>query len=285
MILAFYEENKYNLDIIGSIIYYLFNKKHQLIVYNDKDKMNTLKYYKNIFNFKIKSTNEINNDIENIDYIYIGNSNMINNIDINIFKKYEYKFIFISKYYLLPIHNFIKFNNNNINNKNRYILVGDFKNNIEHIYILKNILEKYNSYNFEIIILAKYERDISNEIIKYSKIYHTHLKIFFSLSYIEVEKIILKTKFVISLFQNNENIDLIYYIILAYNYNIPLILHKNISNNFNIKNYIEYNDIIYNIPDFILDITNEYYKKLLLNLINEKDELINKNNDILFNIS
>ena len=320
MKIAYYEENKYHTEIIGFLLEYIIYKNSttkelfDIVIYNDKDMSNTLNYYKNKYKFKIKNNLLINQDINDYKYIFIGTSSNTQKIDQSILTDHNNRIIYICHLkddirdyykniivltplniiselpisYIKPIHNLIKYENDNkIIKLTRIVIIGRFKDNNRDILDLINLINNYRQYNFEIIICSRLEKFIPNDLINLSKEYPTYLKILIGLNSNELEKIIINSKFICPLISNNSWYFKDRYsgnIALSFNYNKPLIIQNKLKDMYEIQNCVSYNENISEIIEDLTNMSNEEYNNVVNNLYKEKIDIINANNLILNNI-
>ena len=312
MKIAYYEENNYHTEIIGVFLYYFFLNELSVTVFNDNDKSGYINYYKNIHDFELKKIKDIHEIYNEYDYIIIGTSYSIDNIK-NIYPIIQNKIIFVchlmeniniedkrsnncivlspinkinnSCQYIMPIHNFIS--SHHIKKKNILTLIGRFKDNNRDTKDIIKIISEHSDLNYEIHIYSRHIKFVPKILFELSKKYPDKLKIFLKVKMENLEKKIKASKFLLTLVSKNSwyHKDRLSGIIpLAFNYDIPLIMDKNLNNIYKFKSPIMYQDSISEIIKDISTISDNDYIDLVEKVKSEKKYIINQNNIVLNNL-
>ena len=74
MKIAYYEENNYHTEIMGTFLNFFTKMGAEITVYNTKDMSATVSYFKQFSNFDLKPKTEMINDYNMYDKIFIGTS-------------------------------------------------------------------------------------------------------------------------------------------------------------------------------------------------------------------
>lgn len=319
MKIAYYEENNYHTEIMGTFLEPFKNNSDIVIyVYNTIDKSLWVDFYKSKFTFIHKKNQDIIDDIDELDKIIIGTS-----INMDVFKSLftedkiksiQHKIFYIchlkddlkkeiinktivltplntinKKNYILPLNNCI----DNIKTKNKLIfgIVGRTRDTNRNVNDLILLVKKYSKFDFCVNIYARHIKFIHKAIIELSKEYPKHIKIFLKLSTAQmVQHFQNDVKFMCTFCKTNGvyHADRLTGIIpLSYNFNIPCIMDNKLSQIYNTQNCITYDNSITEIMERLINMKNEEYINIVNKLHDEKTNIINNNNilikDILFN--
>lgn len=306
--IAYYEENNYHTEILGTFVEYFHNNGVHLTIFNDGDKSEFILYYKKYFNFEVKKTGELMNEYNKYKYIIMGTGDettklniiyesirekivpiyhILSNINVHIYQKNivltPLNIVNKSNQYILPIYN-VNCGARNIEVKNIFALIGRFKDNNRDTTELIELVEKNRSDDYEIHLYIRNKKFIPNSLMNLSKKYPKNLKISIGVKTIELEKRLMKTKFMISLISYDScyHKDRLSGIIpLAYNFNIPLLIDDITNNIYGLKSSIVYKKSINEIFSKLLEINHDEYKVIINNMLTEKNKIIKNNNIIL----
>ena len=267
----------FHIECLGFLLEYLDN--YNIDVYIDKDKVNYLDYFKTKFNFNHYHIN--NFDEKKYNKIIKLTSNDPYNINKNHFsilhlkgnespdKKDNTMFITLSPYvksnifkykYIVPIY---KDYINTINNNKNIGFIGQFNKKIIGNKFQKDIIDFINNINGNLYCLGYDNDELNNEkIINYKDIDTKHM----------VNKLKQCSYIIIKEHDDRYSGG----ITTALSLNIPLIMKKNISEDYNIP-AITYNNNISDLNDFINNMNYENYKEIKSNLRFYSDKEINKN--------
>jgi len=309
MKIAYYEENDYHTEILGTFLIKFDNC--EITVYNTHDKSEWMQYYKNICGFDLKPAEMLIDNYDQYDKIIIGTStntkNFLDKLDKN---KLLHKLLFVchlkedlhicpqsntivltplnntnATTYILPINNLY----NDIHKKRNNIIgiIGRFKNNNRDSSELVNLIEKYNKYNFSFYLFSRHIKFVPNQLIELQKKYPNRIKIFLKVKTKELIEYFKVIKYLCPL--NNDNSiyckDRLTGIIpLSYNFNIPLIINKKLANVYNIQSGFTYEKSIIEIFENIIAIDDKLYSDKIKYLLREKENIIKKNNEQLINL-
>jgi len=305
MKIAYYEENNYHTEIMGTFLEPFLND--EIIVFNDIDKSGYVNWFKKQINFELKNTDDFINNYLNFDIIIIGTSTSFKFIDNNLVNTNltKPKFFFITHIkedhekninnngfvltplnkinnfnYILPINNLYN-STNKVYNKITICLVGRFKDSNRNTDDLIKLLDNYNHLNFEIRIYTRHKKFIPNKILNLQNKYDTNkLKIFYKLSVEQIINSLNEITYFCPLSSKKScyvKDRLTGMIPFSYNFNTPLLLDDETNNIYNLKTPIIYNNSLCEIIEKICYMDKNMYDKLILNIINEK-QLIVKNN-------
>lgn len=311
MKIGYYEENSYHTEILGTFIEpFIENPNNEFIVYNGLDKSEWVNYYQKIYKFKLKNHLDIIQDLEILDKIIIGTSSCTEFFLQKLSKeKYELiknKIFYVTHLkeelniyensktivltplnktnennYVLPINNCYK-NTNYKKDKLIFGIVGRFKNDNRDSDEITNLILNNKDKDFSIYLFSRHIKFVPNKILEVQKQYPDKLKIFFKKNTEYIVKIFNQIKYLIPL-SNKESI---YYkdrltgiIPLSYNFNIPLVIENKLAEIYNIDSCIKYDDTIQEVFEKLLN--NNNYTNLVQSLINEKNKIIDSNNNLL----
>lgn len=305
MKIAYYEQNNYHTEIMGTFLQLLF-PNNEVTVYNTSDRSNTVYYFQKLQNFEIKPHNELSNDYQQYDKIIIGSSlncddfiSKVADLDYNklIFVchsmhdiKSIYKNIIVltplnllkdpslNIKYILPIHNYIT--TYLPNKSNIFTIIGRFKDANRDTNNLINLINKYNQLDFVVHIFSRVQKFVPKILFDLSKIYPNRIKIFLKVSSDVMDNYLKKSKFILPLVNKNSwyhKDRLSGNIALAYNYNVPLIMDEKLQNIYQIKNCISYKNSLVEIIDQTFNMSPDTYQKLVNGFMEEKNEMIISN--------
>lgn len=312
MKIAFYEENRYHTEIMGTFLYYFSNKKvDEFTVFNTSDRSMITTYFKRFYNIKIEPHINLINKLNEYDMIIIGTSISVgdlfkDNQNIN----YD-KFVFVChaledlniKYsnvivlfplnyrldinpntkYILPIHGF----DNTITPKKSNILtiVGRFKDKHRDVDDIINLITNFNHLNFIVYIFSRVRKFVNVKLFELQKKYPKNLQIFLKTPNDKLDDYLKQTKFLLPMI----NKDSWYHkdrlsgnIALAYNYNIPLILDNKTKEIYKIQNCVSYESSITEVIEYVSsndtnDTNDINYEKLVENFVKEKNKILETN--------
>lgn len=305
MNIAYYEENNYHTEIMGTFLYYFREKGIMVTVYNNMDRSEYVQYFKKICNFELKKIDEFKKFHHTHNYIILGTSYSIEHIR-DMYNHIKYKIIpvchlkenindnekciilspinLINKNcnYIFPIHNFM--NNCTEKKANIFSLIGRFKDDNRDTQDLINTITKYHDLNYEIHIYSRHKKFIPKKIFELQSAYPNRLKIFLKIKMDMLEKRINNSKFLITLVKNNScyhNDRLSGILPLAFNYNIPLIMDKSLNNIYKFESSIQYNNSLAEVIEYVTNINGIEYTNLVNKVALEKKNIIENNNNTL----
>lgn len=311
MKLAYYEENRYHTEIMGTFLQFFDEKGWEIYVYNTKDNSATVAYFKKFCQFKQLPHTQFVKDHQDYDKVIVGSSESMNDIASLFHEDTDYnKFIFVchqpeyikKQYinvivltplnlilnlnphieYVLPIHNYIKYRSDK--KDVRFTIIGRFKDSNRDVKDLIKLIHYKRELNFTIYIFSRHMKFVPESLFNLEKVYPKRLRIFLRHSSDIMDHFLRSTKFILPLVSANSwyhKDRLSGNISLAYNYNIPLILDKRLRNIYNIKGCIEYNNSILEVIDQVVDMPDETYNNMVNEFVNSKNEIIVNNKNIL----
>jgi hypothetical protein len=309
MKIAYYEENNYHTEIMGTFLE-PFIQGNNIIVYNDGDKSQYIEMFSKKISFEIKKTDMLLEEINTLDIIIIGTSEsfkFINNdkIDlsgskpkiffINHLKQDAIKF---NKYngfvltpinlmenlnYILPINNFyhgyIK-----TYDKIRICIIGRFKDSNRDINDICNLVMNYPNLNYEIIIYTRHKKFIPKEIFKLSNLYCDKIKIHLKVPILKIIESMDKINYFCPLTSTNScyTEDRLTGIIpFSFNYNTPLLLDEKTNQIYNLKSPIIYKKSLCEIIHSLCSKSIREYNLIINDTIQEKNKINNNNINFL----
>ena len=283
-----------------------------MTIFNDGDKSDFVTFYQKYYKYNIKSTDELfdENEYNKYKYIVVGTGDDIIKLE-KIYSNIKDKIVTIyhilgninhfhnknivltplnitpkSQNYVLPIYDTYE-NIDNNKQKNIYALIGRFKDGNRDTNELINIIKNNRETDFEINIYVRHKKFIPSCIFELSKEYPKKLKIFIGIKTLELEKNLKNTRFMISFISQDSvyHTDRLSGIIpFAYNFNIPLIIDKVTNNIYNFKSTLVYEHKVSEIFSDINNLNQEQYSIIVRKMIEEKKEIIKKNNIVLDSI-
>lgn len=304
--IAYYEEKDCHTEIFGMFLYNL--KDSNFTLYNDKDKSDYVSYFKKFTNYETKPTDKFLEEYKSFDLIIIGTSSDTKKIK-HILNEYEIKnktYLIVHlkeeldsldyndniialtplninlKYkrskYILPIHNY--YTETITKKENILSIVGRFKNGNRDINGLVSLIKNHNDKNFRVHLFSRHQKFVPKEIFELNKEYPNKIKIFLGLDGKELEKRLVKSKYLLPL----AKIDDIYHqdrmsgsIPLAFNYNVPLIIDKKLNDIYDFTSTITYENKLEELIDIINDDNEIKYQKILFDFIEEKNQILSDN--------
>jgi len=319
MKIAYYEENNYHTEIIGTFLEPYINET--IIIFNDGDKSNYIDWFIKKINFDIKLTDEFMNFYKDFDIIYIGTSSsfkffnqiflqedekeyiekkpkifLINHLKEDVLKNQSFNGIVLTplnkienQIYVLPINNLYKETEKNLNSEKpiTICLVGRFKDSNRDVSDLIKLINEYNHLNFQIIIYTRHKKFIPYKLLKIKENFNNKIIIHYKSS----------TDFIINSLKN-----IMYFcplsskdscytkdrltgmIPFSYNFNTPLLLDEQTNSYYNFKSPIIYKKSICEIIERICKIDYNEYKQLVSTTVLEKEEICKHNLSIINNI-
>lgn len=312
MRIAYYEENNYHTEIMGTFLE-PFKKSDEIVVYNDQDKSGYVEMFNDKINFIIKNTDLLLEEINSFDCVIIGTSSsfkFMNNDKINLMGL-KPKIIFISHLkndteqfknyngivltpiniignlkYILPINNYF-IDTKKTYNKISICIIGRFKDSNRNVNDIIKLLLEYPNLNYEIIIYSRHIKFIPKHLLTLQRFYKDKIKINLDVSISKIIKSIDNITYFcpLSSFKSCYSEDRLTGIIpLSFNYNTPLLLDENTNNIYNLKSSIIYKKSLCEIIESLCNKTIDEYNNILTNTINEKKNIINNNLNILNDI-
>lgn len=311
MKVAYYEENNFHTEIIGTFLNFFSNNNIKITVYNSSDRSSTLSYFQKISHFELKPHNELVNDHHIYDKIIIGTAgstkdflDKVENIDydkivpvchfqVDNTLSTMYKNILVltplnivpnNKFikYILPIHNY--YNEILLDKRNILTIVGRFKNGNRNTNDLINVVTKYHNLNFMVNLFARAKKFVPPTLFALEKKYSNKIKIYLNSSTEELDKYLKESKFILPLVGKNSW----YYrdrlsgcIALAYNYNIPLVIDEKLRNIYRINACCSYQNSLCEVIEEISNMDKDKYYKLVIDVINDKNKIVENNNNVL----
>lgn len=317
MKIAYYEENNYHTEILGTFIEPFVSD--EITVYNDSDKSDYINWYKKKINFNTEKICNFPNDYLKYDLIIIGTSSSFKYYDkINEFyNNYNEKrpFIFFINHlkedaikygnlngfvltplnivnnlnYILPVNNLYKNKNKNYNKLITICLIGRFKDsNRDHNDLIK-LINDYNHLNFKIIIYTRHKKFIPDNILDIQKLYKNKITINYKSSTETIINSLENIMYFCPLSSNSSCYTkdrLTGMIPFSLNFNTPLLLDEETNLYYKLKSPIIYKKSLCEIIENICNKEKDEYENLISNTIEEKEKIcsenLNKFND-LFN--
>lgn len=316
MQIAYYEENNYHTEIMGTFLQYLKSINANITVYNTSDKSSTVSYYQKFCNFSLKPHTAIINDYSIFDKIIIGSAadtkdfvdklNIINYDKLifvchhpNDIKKIYKNVIILTPLnylpnlnpnikYILPIHDFINYKNlNTKKQKNILTIIGRFKDTNRDTNDLIHLIKNYNKLDFTVRIFSRVKKMVPKILFSLAEEYPSKLQIFLKTSSLKMDTYLKESKYILPLVSKNSwyhKDRLSGNIALAYNYKIPLIIDSTLQKIYSIENCIVYNNSLAEIIHNITNISDVDYETMVLNFIKCQQNIIKNNNEILNSI-
>lgn len=302
MLIGYYEENKCHTEIMGTFLD--FYKNENIIVFNDGDTSDYINIFNKFVKFELKSTNEFEQYYDLCNFIIIGSSSNFKYYDkykqsnkiIAIHHLLEdgqnFKYnnsicltpinLQITNNYIFPINNFIC---NNIKKKYDCITIGcigRFKNNNRDIEDIIKLIKEYNHLNIRIVFFTRHTKFMSNKILKLKDEYKDKIMIYYKFTQDRIIKYLDNIHYLCPFIDDDSiyNKDRLCGLIpFAFNYNIPLLINKQINDLYSLNSPITYNksitEIIEQLTSFDEIIYNDYVNKMYI----EKNKILNINND------
>lgn len=313
MKIAYYEENDYHTEIMGTFLQFFSTLNTEITVYNSRDKSSIVGYFNKYCKFSMRPHICILNEYQLFTKIIIGSSGNVNDfvnklteIDYNNFIfichhpseiKKEYKNVIVltplnynlrlnpNIKYILPIHNYIL---NFIPNKDNILtIIGRFKDSNRDTNDLINLIVKYHNSNFVVHLFSRIRKFVPNKLLILSKTYPRNLKITFRRNSEQMEEHLKNSKYILPLVGKNSwyhKDRLSGNIALAYNYNIPLIIDEKLRNIYQIENCVTYKNSLSEIIGTVINMPEEQYQQMTLKFMEEKKEILRNNTTTLQNI-
>jgi len=309
MKIAYYEENDYHTEILGTFLTKFDNC--EITVYNTHDKSEWIQYYKNIWGFDLKPAETLIDNYKLYDKIIIGTSIStelfldkldknklldkllyVCHLKENLNNEIQDKTIVLTplnktpnNYCILPINNLY---NDVFPKKDNIIgIIGRFKNNNRDSNELVNLIENYKCHNFSFYLFSRHIKFVPRQLIELQKKYPNHIKIFLKVKTKELVEYFKVIKYLCPLNDDNSiycKDRLTGIIPLSYNFNIPLLINKKLANIYNIQSGFIYEKSIIEIFENIIAIDDQLYLDKIKCLLEEKKNIIKKNNEQLFNL-
>ena len=302
MKIAYYEQNNYHTEIMGTFLeYFTTNKGCEIVVYNSADKSSTVSYFNKFCNFALKPHTELASEHQLFDKIIIGTSSdcedfigRASGVDFNkviyvCHLKSDIRPIYQNiivltplnnlpkTNYLLPIHNYIT----EIvpRKKNILTIIGRFKDNNRDTADLVKLITNYNHLDFCVQIFSRVAKFVPKVLFELSATHPTRLRISLKTPSDKMDTYLRKSKFILPLVKKNSW----YYkdrlsgsIALAYNYNVPLIMDKQLQNIYGTDG-IFYENSLSEIIETVVKMPDETYNELVTKFIYNKNQLIARN--------
>lgn len=319
MNIAYYEENNYHTEIIGTFIEPF--KSDNITVFNDADKSGYVNWYKKIINFDIKPTDKFIDNCNDYDVIIIGTSNtfkfydlILNKINekninektiipkiyfINHLKEDAIKNINFDGFvltplnimgnlkYILPVNNFYQNKNKKLNKVITICLVGRFKDINRNYVDLIKLINNHSDLNFKIVIYTRHKKFIPDKLFKIQQLFRNKLIIYYNSSTEEIINNLENITYFCPLSSKDSCYTkdrLTGMIPFSLNFNTPLILDENTNLFYNLKSPIVYKDSLCEIIENVCNMDKNDYDKLLLNTVAEKEEICQNNYNLLFEL-
>lgn len=307
MKIAYYEENNYHTEILGTFLEPFIENDTEIIVFNDSDNSDYLSYFQKIINYEIKKINEFINLYNSFDIIIVGTSSecsflyntsfdlsiikskiyLISHLTEDLEKAKEFKNIVltplnknINNFYILPINKFYTVIQKNVNTCKIIGLVGRFKDSNRDTKDLINLVSNYSHLNFCIKIFARHKKFIPNEIKILQTKYPNKILIYYKVSTNNLIKQLNTINYFCPLISSNSwylKDRLSGMIPFAYNFNTPLLLDYKINEIYKLKSPIIYKNSLCEIIESICVKTEADYNKLIKDLVQEKNEICDLN--------
>jgi len=311
MKIAYYEENNYHTEILGTFLEPFIENNNEIIVFNDSDKSDYISYFQKIINYEIKKINEFINLYNLFDIIIVGTSStcsflnnksfdlsnikskiyLISHLTEDLEKVIEFKNIVLTplnknlnNFYIFPIN---RFYTNIKKDKNLCItigLVGRFKDTNRSIIDLINLITNYSYLNFCIKIFTRHKKFIPKEINILQSKYPNKILIYYKVSTNDLIKQLNTINYFCPLSSSNSwylKDRLSGMIPFAYNFNTPLLLDYKTNEIYKLKSPIIYKISLCEIIENICVKNEADYNKLIEDLVQEKSEIFYLNNNKL----
>lgn len=316
MRIAYYEENNYHTEIMGTFLE-PFKNSDEIVVYNNQDKSGYVEMFNEKINFIVKNTDLLLDEINSFDIVIIGTSTsfkFVDNEKIN-FMGTKPKIVFISHLkndtdkfkdyngvvltpiniignlkYILPINNFF-LDKNKTYDKIRICIIGRFKDSNRNINDIIKLLLEYPNLNYEIIIYSRHIKFVPKHLFTIQRFYKDKIKINLDVPISKIIKSIGNINYFCPLSSSKScySEDRLTGIIpFSFNYNTPLLLDENTNNIYNLKSSIIYKKSLCEIIESLCNKTIEEYNGIVSNTIDEKKIILNNNLNVLndiFNIT
>lgn len=310
MKIAYYEENNYHTEIMGTFLEPYQSNCNDITIYNDLDKSDYISWFSKFFNWNIKKNDDFINDYKNFDIVIIGTSttfkffDIIDDLDkkkffyithlkdsIENFK--DYKNIVLTplnklynSIYILPVNNLYK----KINKNYKTItigIVGRFKDSNRNTSDIIKLLNNYPNLNFIIKIFTRHIKFIPKEILNIQKNMPSKIKIYYKWTTEQIINSIDDINYFcpLSSLQSCYVKDRLTGIIpFSFNFNTPLLLDQETNYIYNFKSPIIYNNSLCEIIEQVCSMDLNNYLNLIEQTMTEKNNLCLANYEILKNI-
>ena len=306
MKIAYYEENSFHTEIIGTFIFN--HRKDEICIFNNDDLSQTLDTYAKIENFKIIDKNLFDVCANTFDRIYISYSHTTDEMYSKLENKNkvyvichlkseikpEFKNVIVltpinhtpgKTYYILPIHGF------DMDKKDKMRLakldcdisvIGRFKDNNRDYKDLMKLIKEHEDKDFRLDIYSRHVKFVPKELQELSKSHISTLRILTKLNTAAINKRISDSKFILT----NVSKDSCYYkdrltgmIPLAFNLNIPLIIDYRLKAIYNIRSCIEYKDSVTEVINDIVKMEVPKYYRMVEEFKKEKNMILQYNHE------
>lgn len=313
MKIAYYEENNYHTEIMGTFLEYFTKIGAEIVLYNTRDKSSTPNYFQQFCKFTIKPHTLLLKEYTLFDLIVIGSSfdtkDFVNKLD-----KIDYsKFVFICHHpstirkayskvlvvtplncrpnlnpniqYVLPIHNY---NTNFMPIKQNILtIIGRFKDANRNTPDLINLIVGYRHLNFVVYIFSRAVKFIPKQLMKLASIYPNKLQIILKANSDTLDKHLYKSKYILPLVNKNSwyhKDRLSGNIALAYNYNVPLIIDEKLKDIYHIQHCICYQNSLSEIIQNVVSMNDSQYECMVKGFMEEKRTILDANRQVLDSI-
>lgn len=317
MNIAYYEENNYHTEILGTFLEPFIKNNSNITVFNNSDNSDYITYFQQIINYQLKKINDFADLYTQFDIIIVGTSStcsFLSNPNFNL-SSIKSKIYMIShlvedlekvitfynivltplnqnsnNLYILPINNFYTQKQKNYNTCRIIGLVGRFKDSNRDIKDLINLVSNYSHLNFCIKIFTRHKKFIPNEINLLQSKYPNKILIYYKISTNNLIKQLNTINYFCPLSSQKSwylKDRLSGMIPFAYNFNTPLLLDSLSNQIYKLKSTIVYKTSLCEIIEDLCVKTEINYLQLIDDLIEEKKEICESNNqklDKLFEI-
>ncbi len=186
--------------------------------------------------------------------------------------------------YILPINNLYGKNKEISFKTIKICLIGRFKDDNRNSNDLIKLINKYENLNFQIIIYTRHKKFIPDKLLKTQLNHKAKLIIHYKSSTNDIINSLNEITYFCPLSSKNSCYTkdrLTGLIPFSFNFNTPLLLDSETNNYYNLKSPIIYNESLCEIIEKICNFSEEHYKNILNDVINEKNKILHENKEIL----
>lgn len=294
--IAMIQITKKHTEIMGCFLE-LFQNYQIDIYYNQEDETNYLSYYKDLFEFRVITLEELYKNISLYKLIIMNTAREISLLPKKIINLYQKKIAIVchnhtesypgyrtislnpmlsADYYLLPIYQ----KNNEINSRKDNVLtiIGLSKN---HSYRTKDVGDLFNlletKKNFKLNIITR-----KNIILEARLKRYPNVTLYQDLNTIELIRLVKESKFILPLAKTSgyspyHRNTLTGSIPLAINNNIPMIIDEKLNQYYGLEGNVTYEKSITEVIDFVLSIKENMYLELIKSVMLTKLRISGEN--------
>lgn len=319
MKIAYYEENNYHTEIMGTFLEPFVLTDNQFVVYNRQDKSDYVSWYNKFVPYEIKNPDQFMNDCTNYDVIIVGTSTTftyleqiasLKQMDENNFKPKIFlithlkeelgrddnisKFpnivltplnmgIVPNTHYVLPINNFYE-KSVKVYGTKIIGIIGRFKDSNRDVKDLIRLITNYSDLDFGIRIFTRHIKFIPESISKLEKIYPHKIKIYYRKKTQDIINMMHQINYFCPLSSRKScyvKDRLTGIIPFSFNFNTPMLLDEETNDIYKFNTPIVYKNSLCDVIKNICSKPKEDYDILVQNVIREKHEICEKNRIVM----